>query len=359
MPRGKLPLKKLPDHHLDALGGLVDHTFPNPTRFFDHGLALLVQHLGVDRAMMSRFTELGWEVFWWATAKNTQPDQSVFNPASGFCPHVLQHPDRILIIKDARKDPTWKHHDAFQKLGIRAYMGTILHLDEKSLGVLSVSSRTPKAFTRSEVAMLKATANLFSKTLEVEHLKHELQITQSALDITTAVVQDSALESIDTHLPNPHYLEIWLKANLYLARRRGECMAVIRWDQPLTRDSKRHLKDVADALRGEDLLVDFGGGKLLLLLPRTPKNGADILLGRIRERVGPLPMGATLWEPLAMEDIEDFHIAHARTRADAAHARSQQSREHDVIWQFSGSDYSWDNAPESMTQTDESLKEAT
>ncbi len=359
MLRGKSLFKPQSDDHLGALGELVDHTFPDLTQFFDHGLALLVKHLDVDRAMMSRFSELGWEVFWWNTATDVQPDQAIFNPGCGFCPHVLQHPSRMLIIKDARKDPTWKHHDAVQKMGIRAYMGTILHMDEKKLGVLSVSSHSPKAFTRSEVAMLKATANLFSKTLEVEHLKHELQMTQSALDITTAVVQDSALESLSTHLPNVHYLEIWLKANLYLARRRGECMAVVRWEQPMTWDAKRHLKEVADALRGEDLLVDLGGESLLLLLPRTPKAGTDILLGRIREKLGPLPMGATLWEPLAMEDIEDFHITHAKARAENALWRSRQSRSHDVVWSLSGAEYSWEDGTESMTHKDASLKEAT
>ena len=87
--------------HLSALGRLVDGAFPDPTQFFDHGLALLVQQLGVDRAVMARLTDLGWEAFWWATAEGTTADAAVHQPAVTFCPQVLEHPQRTLAIKDA------------------------------------------------------------------------------------------------------------------------------------------------------------------------------------------------------------------------------------------------------------------
>jgi len=119
-------------------------------------------------------------------------------------------------------------------------------------------------------------------------------------------------------LPNLHYLDIWLKANLYLARRRGECMCLARWDLPMTREMTKHLKAVADALRGEDLLVDMGRDRFLLLLPRTPREGAQILLARIRARIGETPMGATLWDPNLEPDRQDFAAFHAIRRAQAA-----------------------------------------
>lgn len=311
-------------NHLHALGELVDRAFPDPTELFDHGLALLVQQLGVDHAVMSRLTDLGWEAFWWATAPDIRPDIAIHEPALSFCPHVLDNPNRTLMIRNADTDPAWKDHRASQQIGVKAYLGASLNQSGRIMGVLSVTSRRPKAFTRAEVAMVKALANLFGKTLEVEQLKHDLHVTRDALDLTTAVVEDSALEAPGSRLPNPHYLDIWLKANLFLARRRGEAMAVVRWRMPLNRETGRTLKAIADALRGEDLLVDLGQEEFLLLLPRTAQDGAQILLDRMRERLGPLPMGATLWNPLHKADRNDLVLRNAMQRAVLGYRRSQE-----------------------------------
>lgn len=313
-----------PQGHLHALGALVDRTFPYPTQLFDHGLALLVQQLGVDRAVMSRLTDLGWEAFWWATADGIQPDHAIHEPAHNFCPHVLENPGRSLMIRDATTDPAWKGHSAARQLGVKAYLGVALNQSGRIMGVLSVTSGRAKAFSRAEIAMVKALANLFGKTLEVEQLKHELQVTRDALDLTTAVVEDSALEAPASRLPNLHYLDIWLKANLFLARRRGESMAVVRWRMPLNKETKRSLQDISDALRGEDLLVDLGREEFLLLLPRTAQEGAQILLDRIRLRLGAVAMGATLWNPMHKADRNDLVLRNAIKRAALGLARSQE-----------------------------------
>jgi len=323
-----------PKNHLHALGELVDRVFPDPTELFEHGLALLVQQLGVDSAVMSRLTDLGWEAFWWATPTGEQPDLAIHEPANSFCPHVLEHPGRTLMIRDATLDPAWKNHSACQ-LGVRAYLGASLNQSGRIMGVLSVTSRRPKAFTRAEIAMVKALANLFGKTLEVEQLKHELHVTRDALDLTTAVVADSALEAPASNLPNLHYLDIWLKANLFLARRRGETMAVVRWRMSLDRGSKKALQEVSDALRGEDLLVDLGQEEFLLLLPRTAQEGAQILLDRARLRLGAVPMGATLWNPIHKADRDDLVLRNAIKRALLGLQRSQEllnKQGAEVVW---------------------------
>ncbi len=187
--------------------------------------------------------------------------------------------------------------------------------------------------------MVKALANLFSKTLEVENLKHELRVTRDALDLTSAVVEDSALESSATRLPTRPYLDIWLKANLYLARRRGEAMAVAQFQLELSPDRRRRLKEVAEALRGEDLLVDLGHQAFLLLLPRTPQEGAQILLDRIRQRLGAVPMGATLWNPLHRTDRDDLALKKASHRVALALGRSQE------LFRNGASQVVWDVLP--------------
>lgn len=321
----------VPQDHLSALGNLVDHAFPDPTGFFDHGLALLIQQLGVNQAVMSRLGDLGWEIFWWATVEGTQVDGTMHEPVGDFCSEVLEHPARVLTIRDTQLEDAWKNHPVVTQFGIRCYMGTLLQQDGKVMGVLSVMSKQPKAFNRAEVAMLKAMANLFSKTLEVEHLKHELHLTRDTLDLTTAVVEDSALENAATRLPNRHYLDIWLRANLYLARRRGEAMTVVCWHLEAGKENRCRLQEIADRLRGEDLLVDMGHEEFLLLLPRTPKAGACVLLDRIRGRLGCIAMGATLWDPMHRKDSEDMRIMEAMARAESALKLSQE-KGGDVVW---------------------------
>lgn len=323
--------------HLTALGDFVEKAFPDPAQLFDHGLHMLVQRLGMDRAVMIRVTKLGYEAFWWATAEGIEPDQAIHDPAMNFCPKVLQHPARTLVIKDALTDKDLQGHSAFRKLGVRAYIGVPLRQSSKFIGVLSVQSARPKSFTRAEIAVVNAMANLFSKTLEIENLKHELHMTREALDLTSAVVEDSALETAQTRLPNRHYLDIWLKANLYLARRRAEPMSVARWFLPLGPETRRALREVADALRGEDLLVDLGHDEFLLLLPRTGILGAEILLERIRAKIGPIPMGATLWHPLHKTDRDDLALQQAGQRVVEALQRSRKrgsSEKGDLIWEL-------------------------
>ena len=149
----------------------MERAFPDPAQLFDHGLRLLVQQLGVDRAVMTRVTKLGYESFWWATAEGIQPDQAIHDPAQNFCPKVIQNPSRSLVIRDALSDKELQGHSAFRKLGVRAYIGVPLRHSSKIIGVLSVQSARPRAFTRSEIAVVNAMANLLGKTMEIENLK--------------------------------------------------------------------------------------------------------------------------------------------------------------------------------------------
>jgi GAF domain len=335
--RTRLPLLEAPGDHLSALGDFVEKAFPDPAQLFDHGLNLLVQRLGMDRAVMIRVTKLGYEAFWWATANGIAPDEAIHDPALNFCPKVLQSPARTLVIKDALTDKELQGHSAFRKLGVRAYIGVPLRQSTKFIGVLSVQSSRPKTFTRAEIAVVNAMANLFSKTLEIENLKHELHMTREALDLTSAVVEDSALETAQNRLPNRHYLDIWLKANLYLARRRAEPMSVARWILPIKPDTRKVLREIADALRGEDLLVDLGHDEFLLLLPRTGILGAEILLERIRAKIGPIPMGATLWHPLHKLDRDDLALQQATQRTVDGLQRSRKRGSEDkgdLVWEL-------------------------
>jgi GGDEF domain-containing protein len=118
-----------------------------------------------------------------------------------------------------------------------------------------------------------------------------------ALELSSAIVEDSALLSARSGLPNRRYLDIWLRSALFMARRRREPMALALWSQPMVAGTKGRLAAAAGHLRGEDLLVELSTDQYLLLLPHTSDSGADVLLARLRSTVGKHATGAALWLP--------------------------------------------------------------
>jgi GGDEF domain-containing protein len=181
-------------------------------------------------------------------------------------------------------------------------VGVPLRYSGGPVGVLSVQSEPARAWRTSEVALVNAMAALFAKTMEVEALKAELARAKEALDLTAAVMEDHALESARTGLPSRRYLEVWSRSNLPLARRRREVIALATWIQPPRPERGQQLARLAGSLRGVDLLVDLGRDRFLLVLPRTLQAGAEIVLERCRQALGPVAMGATLWNPLLGPD---------------------------------------------------------
>jgi hypothetical protein len=323
------------DRHLQALGRLGAASFAQPGDLFDHGLNLLVRELRVDRAMVSSMTGRGLENLWCAGAPAHPGSDAPFphDPGRNFCSQVLTPPLATLVISDANSDPRWARHPAWRSLGIRAYLGAPLRHSGSPMGVLSVQSESAHPWRRSEVALVDAMAALFGQAMEVEALKAKLWQTQEALDLTAAVVEDSALECPRSGLPTRRYLDVWCKACLESARRCRELLSLVTWTQPRTAERDRGLGRLAGSLRGVDLLMDLGRDRFLLVLPRTLRAGAEIVLERFRRVLGPLAMGATLWNPLLSPDREAATLQPAIRRAQAA-IPGGEGREGEVGWAF-------------------------
>jgi hypothetical protein len=301
-------------NHLAALADLLSASRTDPARLFEHGLALLVERLGVDRALLTRVSGLGYEVFWWAVAEGTAMDGVFEAPEKGFCPWVMAHPDRPLTIHDAASDPRWRESSGLFYLGIRAYAGVALKEGENVVGTLCVPPRTPKAFDHGQIALIRAMGHLMARTLETENLKQELRGALDALELSGAIVEDSALQSLRSGLPNRNYLDIWLRDSLFMARRRKEVMALALWSQPMVAGTKGRLAAASALLRGEDLIVELSADQYLLLMPHTSEEGAEVLITRLRGILGDHPTGATLWLP----DGNDMTLKSALTRAGKA-----------------------------------------
>jgi GGDEF domain-containing protein len=300
--------------HLAALADLLHASRKDQAVFFEHGLTLLMQALEVDRALLTRVTGLGYEVFWWALAPTVRMDGIFEAPEKGFCPFVMTHPEKALVIRDAAQEARWHTSSGYVDLGIRAYAGVALKVGGQAHGTLCVQHHAPRDFTRPELSLLKAMGHLMAQAIESEGLKQELRGALEALELSSAIVEDSALTSDRSGLPNRRYLDIWLRSTLFMARRRKEPLALALWSQPMVAGTKGRLNTVAEHLRGEDLLVELSKDQYLLLLPHTTESGADVLLARLRETLGLHPTGATLWLP----DGKDMTMKSALRRVGKA-----------------------------------------
>ena len=301
------------DEHFAALSELLDRVSMDSTQLFDHCLNLLVNQLKAQRALMTRVTDLGFEPFWWAHDPEVTMGGAVEADCAGLGARVLDHPRRALVVRNTADDPQWAQDEDCKRLGIASFVGIALKESGQPSGVLSVHFSAPRSFSKGELALVNAVANLLSKTLEVESLRAELRMTRDALDLTSAVVEDSALQSPGTRLPNARYLDVWLKANLYMARRKGEGMAVLTWNL-LKSDDAKSLQKLANELRGEDLLVDLGRNQVLALMPRTEMGGVFAMMDRLNPFLGKRHIGATLWNP----KLDDPQLQRAQARAQEA-----------------------------------------
>jgi hypothetical protein len=301
-----------------AFDGLLNTSSSDPTRLFDHGLTLLIKELKVNQVFICRSTDLGMEIFWWATANGEAPDLAVQELASDLCPRVLDDPGGTLLLQAGSHRGSRRLSRTAPGVGGRTFLGLALTRGCVVTGVLAILSRGPKVFKEAELAMAKTVAALFGKTLEIEQLKYDLQRTQEVLDLTKAVMEDGLLESGTTNLPNLRHLDVWMKPTLSIARRMRESMVLVRWRMPPGKVTLDALKALAKTLRGEDLLVDLGKDEFLLLLPRTNVRGAKLLLEDIRGKIGRVPMGATLWDPDCPQERSDHLLGQAQKRTKTA-----------------------------------------
>jgi GGDEF domain-containing protein len=316
--------------HMAALAELLEQNPSDAAQLFGHGLSLLVEELGVDRALLTRVTGLGYEAFWWAGAPGVSLAEVIEAPEKGFCPFLLAHPERTLTIRDAANEARWRGSSGYKDLGIRAYAGVALSFGGSIKGTLCLHQGVPRTFTHADISLLRAMGQLMARTLEHENLKQEFQATLDSLQLSSAIVEDSALLGAHSGLPNRRYLDIWVKSALFLARRRREPMALVLWSQPMVSDTKKRLTAACSSLRGEDLMVELSTDQYLLVMPRTSEEGASVLWERLKEILGDHPAGATMWLPVG----QDMTLKSALKRVAEAFTHAC-SRGTNLSWQRS------------------------
>lgn len=302
---GRPALDVKPGRAMRALGELLRNQDPDPFSLYDASLELLVRQFLVDHAVMMRLSQGKLDTFWWVQAGSGAREPVELHQSLRLCEQVLKAPEGSLALGSvfASEGGPW----------LQAFAGVVLRERGVPVGTLAVLHSQPFAFGPEDLDFIKSVAGLLGRVLELENMKYELQVAQESLALSSAIVQDGALESEATGLPNGRYLEVWIQGNMHHARRNKESLSLALWNGRGEADGQR-LRKAMQALRGNDLLVEPSPNRFLLLLPQTLQEGATILLERLAAELGDPPMGATLWMP----DRDDLLLHAALRRAEQA-----------------------------------------
>ena len=302
----KPSLEIKPGRAMRALGELLRNDGLDPFALFDASLELLIRQFMVDHALITRISEGQMDTFWWVQAGDGAREPMAVHQSLKLCGRVLQEPEGSLALGTVSPSEggAW----------LRAFAGVVLREGGKPIGTLAVLHGQPFVFSNEDLDFIRSVAGLLGRAMEIENLKYKLEVAQESLALSSAVVQDSALESAISGLPNGRFLEVWMKGHMHQARRQNQILSLALWEGAEGHPTVEVLRQVAQSLRGDDLLVELSRGRYLLLLPHTNQEGAEILLSRVRKDLGTLPMGATLWLP----ERDDLMLRAALRRAELA-----------------------------------------
>jgi diguanylate cyclase (GGDEF)-like protein/PAS domain S-box-containing protein len=166
----------------------------------------------------------------------------------------------------------------------RSYIGIPLLLRDKVIGVMSVQSYEPNAYTPSQIRMLEAVAVQAAIAIENAQLYGEVQ-RLAIVDALTGVYNFRGL------------LELG-RREVERARRFNRPLAVLFFDIDGFRNFNNvysHatgnivLEAVAErcrnVLRSVDILARYGGDEFVILLPETDTNMALVIARRLREEI--------------------------------------------------------------------------
>lgn len=293
--------------------------------FLSKSLELLADSLGAKQTALVMVSGASAEIRWWHPEHLDEPPPA---PIATFCQWLLEHPERMLVVRDMAKGPHTNQLADPSAIPHRAVLACALRQASGVRALLFAYFDQPRAFARTEFALLEAVAGFMGRVLEVEDLKQSLQRLEDALAITQAVMEDSSIRDPETDLPNLRYLEIWQKAMLGSDHRPeslvvAECQVAVKGRKDVARIHK-----VLEGVRGGDLVVQAGPGRFRFIFQHTPRSLAHIQLLRLRAQLDGAPMGATLWVP----GPEGLRMESCQGRLDAALAESRAMSQPALVW---------------------------
>ncbi len=133
-----------------------------------------------------------------------------------------------LIIKDVQKEPLFKEKEMAMNLGLVSMIGVPLRVGEKKvIGVLNCFTAEPHNFSETEINLVTAVAN-----------QAAVAILNTELMVKTRVIQ----EELETR-------KLLERAKEVLMRRRSmEADEAYRWIQKRSMDSRKSMRNIAEAI---------------------------------------------------------------------------------------------------------------
>ena len=157
----------------------------------------------------------------------------ILNMNEGVVGYVATHRTPV-IIKDILKDERFKEKEMARKLGLVSMMGIPMQIkNEEVIGVLNCFTAAPHNFSDTEVNLVTAVANQAAVAIQNTKLIVEAEVIREELE--TRKLVERAKEVL-------------------IRKRRMEVDEAFRWIQKRSMDSRKPLREVAEAvLLSEDL----------------------------------------------------------------------------------------------------------
>ncbi|QUV85328.1 sensor domain-containing diguanylate cyclase [Chloracidobacterium aggregatum] len=228
------------------------------------------------------------------TANSSTGEQVALLPemdALGLAEWCVQHKQALRLQDIEREAALYNYRWLTERLPYRSWMGVPLEAEKKVLGVISVASQQPQAFSEQDEEMLRALGQQLVGALEKARL-YEL----ATIDGLTGLLNARAVRA--------RLAEVFAKT---LADN-GQ-MGVLMFDIDFFKkvnDTYGHevgnevlqylSKLVRSKLRDTDIAGRYGGEEFIVILPQTPVKGALDVAERLRRHIAARPVPTTAGE---------------------------------------------------------------
>ncbi|HUW69303.1 MAG TPA: diguanylate cyclase [bacterium] len=210
----------------------------------------------------------------------------------GISGHIIQT-RTSLSIRDALEPEVQKKYDAVRSGGIpsRSYIGVPLLYGDRVLGVLSVQSKEPSAYTSHHVQLVEMIAAQSAIAIENARLYGELEQLSITDGLTGAynfrhMMELGTMEFAKSVRLNHHLsllffdIDHFRDFNNRYGHSTGNMVLVAVADR------------VRTCIRGIDLFTRYGGEEFVIILPETPPDEAATIASRVRKAVESLQVFA-------------------------------------------------------------------
>ncbi len=230
----------------------------------------------------------------WTVNSSTTGEQVALTPevdALGLAEWCVQHKQALRLQDIEREAALYNYRWLTERLPYRSWMGVPLEAEKKVLGVISVASQRPQAFSEQDEEMLRALGQQLVGALEKARL-YELATIDGLTGLLNARTVRAKLAEVFAKT---------LAAN-------GQ-MAVLMFDIDFFKkvnDTYGHevgnevlqylSKLVRGKLRDTDIAGRYGGEEFIVILPQTPVKGALDVAERLRRHMASRPVPTTAGE---------------------------------------------------------------